>query len=131
MLQKNRLMKEQKTQQGDGEEQLEVVEVQDRQELYVQKSFGSTSDLRQAKQRKKMIFMDKPLDLPYYKGIQLPKHLKWISVTSVSLLLLQTYAESERKRASTGDPSPRAGSLETQRSQGYPQRIPQIRADAQ
>jgi len=86
MLQKNRLLKEQKTQQGDGEEQLEVVEVQDRQELYVQKSFGSTSDVRQAKQRKQMIFMDKPLDLPYYKGIQLPKHLKWISVTSVSLL---------------------------------------------
>jgi hypothetical protein len=46
MLQKNRLMKEQKTQQVDGEEQLEVVEVQERQELYVQKSYGSTSDLR-------------------------------------------------------------------------------------
>jgi hypothetical protein len=39
-------MKEQKTQQGEGEEQLEVVEMQDRQELYVQKNFGSTSELR-------------------------------------------------------------------------------------
>ena len=37
-----------------------------------------------SKNRKKMIFMEKPLDLPYYKGIQLPNHLKWITVQSVS-----------------------------------------------
>lgn len=26
--------------------------------------------------------MDKALDLPFYKGIQLPQHLKWITVQS-------------------------------------------------
>ena len=36
------------------------------------------------KNRKKLIFMEKPLDLPYYKGIQLPDHLKWITVQTVS-----------------------------------------------
>jgi len=26
--------------------------------------------------------MDKEFDLPYYKGIQLPKHLKWLTIYS-------------------------------------------------
>jgi hypothetical protein len=28
--------------------------------------------------------LDKPLDLPFYKGIQLPEHLKWVSIFSVN-----------------------------------------------
>ncbi len=27
--------------------------------------------------------LEKPLDLPFYKGIQLPTHLKWVSIFSV------------------------------------------------
>jgi hypothetical protein len=27
--------------------------------------------------------LEKPLDLPFYKRIQLPQHLKWISIYSV------------------------------------------------
>ena len=26
--------------------------------------------------------LEKPLDLPFYKGIQLPTHLKWVSIFS-------------------------------------------------
>lgn len=30
--------------------------------------------------------LDKPLDLPFYKRIQLPTHLKWVSIYSVSAI---------------------------------------------
>jgi hypothetical protein len=33
------------------------------------------------KKRENMI--DRPIDLPFYKGIQLPEHLKWVTVHSV------------------------------------------------
>ena len=32
--------------------------------------------------RVKKIYLEKPFDLPYYKGIQIPKHLKWITIYS-------------------------------------------------
>lgn len=39
--------------------------------------------MQTSKNRKRAIFMDEnALDLPYYKGIQLPRHLKWITVQS-------------------------------------------------
>ena len=50
-----------------------------------------------SKTRKKVMFMEKPLDLPYYKGIQLPNHLKWITVQSVSSIqsrLLTVYSRN-------------------------------------
>lgn len=30
--------------------------------------------------------IDRPIDLPFYKGIQLPEHLKWVTVHSVLIV---------------------------------------------
>lgn len=38
--------------------------------------------------KKREQFIDRPLDLPFYKGIQLPKHLNWLSIHSVSIYLV-------------------------------------------
>ena len=32
--------------------------------------------------RTKKVYLEKPFDLPYYKGIQLPYHLKWLTIYS-------------------------------------------------
>ena len=36
----------------------------------------------EGRERKPQEMLDKPLDLPFYKGIQLPTHLKWVSIFS-------------------------------------------------
>lgn len=38
------------------------------------------NEIRQ--KRVKKIYLEKPFDLPYYKGIQIPRHLKWITIYS-------------------------------------------------
>ena len=40
------------------------------------------NEVRQSK--KKRVHLEKPLDQPYYKGIQMPEHLKWVTIHSVS-----------------------------------------------
>ena len=49
----------------------------------------SLSRAQQKAKNKRAVFMDKALDLPYYKGIQLPEHLKWITVQSVSTISIR------------------------------------------
>lgn len=39
------------------------------------------NEARTGKKREEIL--DKPLDLPFYKRIQLPTHLKWVSIYSV------------------------------------------------
>ena len=40
------------------------------------------NESRQSRKKKDSI-LDKPMDLPFYKGIQLPEHLKWVTIHSV------------------------------------------------
>jgi hypothetical protein len=42
------------------------------------------NEARQNKKKNESL-LEKPLDLPFYKGIQLPTHLKWITIHSVIL----------------------------------------------
>jgi hypothetical protein len=42
------------------------------------------NEARQNKKKNESV-LEKPLDLPFYKGIQLPTHLKWITIHSVIL----------------------------------------------
>lgn len=45
--------------------------------------------------------LEKPLDLPFYKGIQLPTHLKWVSVFSVTKICSLSYYHRNKTRASS------------------------------
>ena len=51
-----------------------------------------------SRRKKKMLKVAQPFAEPFYKGIQLPPHLKWITVNAVSLLITSTrvYIEIER-----------------------------------
>jgi len=74
--------------------------------------------------------LDKPLDLPFYKRIQLPTHLKWVSIYSVSKDTQHLSVEAERERAHGGDPCPRLGSKTAQRGSSNAQGVPPLRRDA-
>jgi len=42
------------------------------------------NEARQNKKKRESV-LERPLDLPFYKGIQLPQHLDWITIHSVAV----------------------------------------------
>lgn len=52
------------------------------------------NESRQGKKKRESA-LEKPLDLPFYKGIQLPQHLNWISIYAVSNFPLNLKKQNE------------------------------------
>ena len=54
-----------------------------REDAELEKILRDYNNEARAADKKFEDILDKPLDLPFYKRIQLPTHLKWISIYSV------------------------------------------------
>jgi len=46
---------------------------------------------QQSRRKKKALLMEKSLQAPFFKGIQLPAHLRWVTINAVGLRLNFTF----------------------------------------
>ncbi len=65
-----------------------------REDAELEKILKDYNNEARVNKRKNDTFLDKPLDLPYYQRVQMPQHLKWVTLHSVYILNL-TIIEAE------------------------------------
>ena len=70
---------------SDREKDVHAIDMR-REDAELEKILRDYNNEARQTRKKRENFLDRPLDMPYYKGIQIPPHLKWITIHSVSLL---------------------------------------------
>jgi hypothetical protein len=55
------------------------------------------NESRASGRRQQDMAFDRPLDLAFYKGIQLPQHLNWVTIHTVIIDHVYNYIETKRE----------------------------------
>ena len=64
----------------------------------MEQKFVDFDNLGGSRRRRKALKFTRPFESPFYKGVQLPNHLKWVTVNAVSIKKFGLYSWVERQR---------------------------------